>query len=957
MPRLEGNTIRLYTRDTERGKDIYPTLQNERVPRTQNATWPRRVVTGPVSADAEEFLASWTQDDYSGGFGILDANETTDTSRIAFGIIDARRPRSMCPPPQTDTITKPSWASNAMLPLGDIGTQFYAAWEEGIAGFDDANDAYYTTQNQWPTHPTDFVLPTTDTYAVPFAGYLCVAGGSQGTVFLTETTPGTGTLTVTSTTDLDSVVLALHDGKLWALDTSGYLWSITPAGAASSITTIGNWTRTNLLSGDPLILDTSLDPMALFSWWNAAQEESLWVVTQGQGGYYVLDPAQPAWIRQKVRPGSHPQQGITVDTFREGEDLFIAGGGLDLTRLTVANVEVPLSGPSKDQGVPTEYASGQIVDLCAERSSLYALIDAGTSVAAGSPTSTWTKQAVYGRFGKSAGLLDDPQQVAVDSSGNVYVADRDNFRVQKFNSSGVLQGTITSLTGGTGVGPTGVAVDSSGNVYVAFNRVSLRKYNSSFVQQWEVTFGIGATWPHHLATDNTYLYFTDILSDAVYKRNCSNGAAVTSWGTTGTGNSEFDGPTGIAFDGTNLYVADSGNDRIQKFQTDGTYLTQWGSYGFGDNQFDEPRGLVSDDSGDIWTCDYGNGRLIRHSNTGTYQAQFKQSFPMGVGRASGDILWVSSRNHTLAKWDEESVATPAVACRTWLGAWTGTAWTGLWDAADTVVPTKLYNSLVGDPSLFWGDTNGVTYRQLVPPPFFNPAARVTLGAYPFQMYAWMDTVRFDANMSGWDKLASHFFAMMEYAAPDAYVNISYRTDADQYTEESIDPAWRSWKRVDHIGRTRCWFDDAEDDPASGLPWREGEPFQWIQFRYEFYSSAGGVTAPIWMWHSLHYVPIPQDASSFVFKIPLKQGKTYNRTGDEMAHTLREMQRLRKFVTLQIGNPDPRHPEHKVFFRGKVIKVVSELYVGADNSTEEAIVVNFIEMESSDNEHTAYGVTP
>ncbi len=72
MPQtLRPNTIRLYTRDTPEGRDIYPVMTNERIPRTQTSTWPRRVVTGPVSADSEEYLSSWTQDDYSGGRHML----------------------------------------------------------------------------------------------------------------------------------------------------------------------------------------------------------------------------------------------------------------------------------------------------------------------------------------------------------------------------------------------------------------------------------------------------------------------------------------------------------------------------------------------------------------------------------------------------------------------------------------------------------------------------------------------------------------------------------------------------------------------------------------------------------------------------------------------------------------------------------------------------------------------
>ena len=75
----------------------------------------------------------------------------------------------------------------------------------------------------------------------------------------------------------------------------------------------------------------------------------------------------------------------------------------------------------------------------------------------------------WGSTGTEDGQFKNPLGVAVDSSGNIYVADADNYRIQKFTSDG---GFITKWgSNGTGDGqfhePIGVAVDSSGNIYVA----------------------------------------------------------------------------------------------------------------------------------------------------------------------------------------------------------------------------------------------------------------------------------------------------------------------------------------------------------------------------------------------------------------------------------------------------------------------------------------------------------
>ena len=61
------------------------------------------------------------------------------------------------------------------------------------------------------------------------------------------------------------------------------------------------------------------------------------------------------------------------------------------------------------------------------------------------------------------------------------------------------------------------------------------------------------------------------------------------WGTSGSGDGQFSNPLGVTTDPAgNVYVADAGNDRIQKFTSAGTFLTKWGTDGSGDGQFDNP---------------------------------------------------------------------------------------------------------------------------------------------------------------------------------------------------------------------------------------------------------------------------------------------------------------------------------------------------------------------------------
>ena len=137
----------------------------------------------------------------------------------------------------------------------------------------------------------------------------------------------------------------------------------------------------------------------------------------------------------------------------------------------------------------------------------------------------------------------------MDGSGNVYVADYGNHRIQKFTSGGTYMTQWGTL--GTGNGQfqsLGVAVDGSGNVYVADS------YN------------------------NRIQKFT------------SSGTYLTQWGTSRQRERAVLRPYGVAVDGSgNVYVADTGNNRIQKFTSGGTYLTQWGTHGSGHGQFNARR--------------------------------------------------------------------------------------------------------------------------------------------------------------------------------------------------------------------------------------------------------------------------------------------------------------------------------------------------------------------------------
>ncbi|MBN1530263.1 MAG: hypothetical protein JW895_14480 [Thermoleophilaceae bacterium] len=180
-----------------------------------------------------------------------------------------------------------------------------------------------------------------------------------------------------------------------------------------------------------------------------------------------------------------------------------------------------------------------------------------------------TRIAGWGGFGPGDGQFFEAAGIAVqrEASGpftvrRIYVADRAADRVQKFDPTG---GVIAQWGGlGNGPGqlnePIGVAV--RGNVYVADfgnDRIQVFSPSGAFIRQWPVTDPVGVAFD---AAGNVF-----VASNFEVLKFTSAGALITRWGSRGSGNGQFDGAAGVAVDAAgDVYVADTENDRVQKFK-------------------------------------------------------------------------------------------------------------------------------------------------------------------------------------------------------------------------------------------------------------------------------------------------------------------------------------------------------------------------------------------------------
>jgi Tol biopolymer transport system component len=166
--------------------------------------------------------------------------------------------------------------------------------------------------------------------------------------------------------------------------------------------------------------------------------------------------------------------------------------------------------------------------------------------------------------------------------------------------------------------------------------------------------------PFGIAVDSSrYVYVADSNNNRIQKFT-SSGGFVTKWGSSGTGNGQFDTPAGIAVDSSGyIYVADEMNHRIQKFTSIGGFVTTWGSSGTGNGQFNAPVGIAVDSSGYVYVADSGNSRIQKFTSSGGFITTWGSSgtgdgqfnAPVGIAVDSSGYAYVADAlNHRIQKF-------------------------------------------------------------------------------------------------------------------------------------------------------------------------------------------------------------------------------------------------------------------------------------------------------------------
>jgi uncharacterized protein (TIGR03437 family) len=362
------------------------------------------------------------------------------------------------------------------------------------------------------------------------------------------------------------------------------------------------------------------------------------VAVDSSGNVYIADTAN-AYIRE-----------ITIST---GEINFIAGDGSigftgDGGYATSAGLIAPfaLALDSSNNVYFAENGDSRIREINVTSLDISTVAGNGTAGFAGDGSTAGNAE------------LNSPTGVALDSSGNIYIADSLNYRIRKVASGNIStfagNGTLSySGNGGPAIQaqlntPQGVAADGAGNLYLSdtLNNVVRKVSPNGTIANFAGNGGAGSSGdggaatsaqlngPQGLAVDASgNLFIADTLNAKVRKVSTSGViSTVAGSGTPGYGGdggaasgAQLNLPIGLAVDAVaNLYIADFGNSRVRKVSASGAIATVAGNGSFGysgdggpavNAQLNGPQGVAVDAAGDLFIADTVNN-LIRKVTPG-----------------------------------------------------------------------------------------------------------------------------------------------------------------------------------------------------------------------------------------------------------------------------------------------------------------------------------------------------
>ena len=275
----------------------------------------------------------------------------------------------------------------------------------------------------------------------------------------------------------------------------------------------------------------------------------------------------------------------------------------------------------------------------------------------------------FGSYGTGPGQFLHTSCLTVTAFGEVYLADGRNNRVQRFSSTG----TFLSQWG-LPAGPYGVAVAPDGTVYTSGEGDRVRHFDAmgSLLGAWGAT-GSGES-EFRLPVDVTvdaagFVYVADSGNFRIQKFTAV-GEFVTAWETQGSGG-QLLYPTAVqAEPGGTILVAHVYIGRMQRFDANGTFLSAWGTVGPDPGQWSGPGKPCIDRNGFVVVPDPGNHRIQVYEADGTFvlqwgsfgmdPGQFNQPSAVGVD-GEGNLYVLDRENFRIQKFTSATTGVRSVS--------------------------------------------------------------------------------------------------------------------------------------------------------------------------------------------------------------------------------------------------------------------------------------------------------
>jgi sugar lactone lactonase YvrE len=566
--------------------------------------------------------------------------------------------------------------------------------------------------------------------------------------------------------------------------------------------------------------------------------------------------------------------------------------------------------------------------------SLLYIVDSGNNrVQALSATSSWTYQRQWA-IGTAA------NGISVDSSGNLLVCEYDDDLITRYSTTGT---EIDSFA----------QADAEG-IFVSTGDVAwVTKASSGEILKWDEISGVGAgsaagelSSPQGIDVKRSSgrIYVADTGNKRI-NYYTSAGAYEGTWGSAGSGDGEFgaSGPTAIAVNQTNgaVYVVDPSNFRVQQFSATGSFTREWGQSGSDDGEFTTPTcidvhpttlGVFVGDSGrdDVQEFSSSGTFLRRFGTNGSGNGQFTSISGLCISQ-DGDLIYVASDAEERIQAFDASTASAVFLALPSIHYWTGTGWHGAWEHSDS--------------------SEQLTWMSLTATNHTTDGYRLWWGCTDGNLYTMPLRRTFHNPRSGWQAgydrfaasgylISSRFDALMAGFYKKASRLVVFMDNATaterlrvQYRLDSEEMAWTDF--TDANGDT-IWIDTPGRTvlpfgvDADGFSW--GEQFNWIQFKFLMERGSNAYQTPVMSACVLNYTKVPQQARTFMFTVPFPKESWNGRTGTDIRDGLADLLRAGQYVKLVHGDTT---------YRGQLAAVAGITSLG--KNTNGGATVNFIEI--------------